>query len=154
MTEHGFEVTFKKGEAIVSNSITGERIMVAKRDEGIYIIEEATEKASIAQEKVSSLQEWHNKFGHLNERDLKELARHKGIHGITLDKNEELQTCEVCIKGKQTQVSFKKSESQTKDILSIIHTDICGPMRCRSIGGSNILSHSSMISQGGAKSTF
>ncbi|KOC63617.1 hypothetical protein WH47_02498 [Habropoda laboriosa] len=49
MTDHGFEVTFRKGEATVTHSKTGDQAMVRKRDGDIYIIEEAAEKATIVQ---------------------------------------------------------------------------------------------------------
>ena len=37
--------------------------------------------------------------------------------------------------GKQTQTNFLRSERKSKDLLEIIRTDICGPMRNQTIGG-------------------
>lgn len=42
--------------------------------------------------------------------------------------------CEVCIKGKQTRKPFP--ESQTTEVLELVHTDVCGPMRVNSLSGS------------------
>lgn len=136
MTDHGLEVTFRKNEAIISNPMTGAEIMIAERDKNLYFVKEMTEEASIIQENASMLQEWHYKFGHLNERDLKDLAQHEKIYGINFKSNEKLPTCEICIKGKQSKTSFPESSSKSAELLDLVHTDICGPIRCESIGGS------------------
>ena len=46
-----------------------------------------------------------------------------------------METCEVFIKGKQCQSPFPKSERRSQEPLKIVHTDICGPLRTKSIGG-------------------
>lgn len=39
-------------------------------------------------------------------------------------------TCEVCLQGKMTRKTFpKKSNSNTEEILDLIHTDVCGPIQ-------------------------
>jgi len=38
------------------------------------------------------------------------------------------EVCETCLKGKMTRKSFpKKSMHQSKEILDLVHTDVCGP---------------------------
>jgi len=49
---------------------------------------------------------------------------------------ETLPICEVCIKGKQSQKPFPVSNSRARDVLELIHSDVCGPMRVKSHGGS------------------
>jgi hypothetical protein len=42
-----------------------------------------------------------------------------------------------CIRGKQTQTPFpKESSSRATEVLELIHTDVCGPMRIQSLSGS------------------
>ncbi|KRX52361.1 Retrovirus-related Pol polyprotein from transposon TNT 1-94 [Trichinella sp. T9] len=73
--------------------------------------------AATDESKVPTLMEWHRRLDHLNERSLLELTRHE--------------------KGKQTQSPFPKSQTKRRCCpLELIHTDICGPMRQNSIGGS------------------
>lgn len=110
--------------------------MTAKREEDLYLMEVKAEKAHVSQASTSNLQEWHEKFGHLNEKDLKDLVRNGKVHGVAVKGNENLLICEVYIRGKQTQTSFPKSTSRSTEILELVHTDLCGPMNVESFGGS------------------
>ena len=47
-------------------------------------------------------------------------AKHEGV-------------CKGCAKGKNTKTTFQSSESKSKGILEIIHSDVCGPMSSRSL---------------------
>ena len=56
------------------------------------------------------------------------------VKGIDLTKVEDFN-CEICIKGKQAQAAFpKNNECKVKNILELIHSDVCGPMRTESLG--------------------
>lgn len=48
---------------------------------------------------------------------------------MKIKKGEKLPSCKVCSSGKLTASSFPKSSQKDIDILDIIHTDVCGPMR-------------------------
>jgi transposase InsO family protein len=57
-------------------------------------------------------------------------------YGMKLS-NEKLEKCTTCIKGKQTSKAFSKVKgTRARDILGIVHTDICGPMSVPSWSGS------------------
>ena len=43
--------------------------------------------------------------------------------------------CKGCALGKNTKKSFSKSNSRSKGILDMIHSDICGPMSSPSLSG-------------------
>jgi transposase InsO family protein len=49
--------------------------------------------------------------------------------------SEHHEICKGCVLGKYVQAPFPKSESRSKSILDLIHTNICGPMSSLSIGG-------------------
>ena len=50
---------------------------------------------------------------------------------------EPASTCECCILEKQHCESFPKGDAyRAKKPLELVHTDLCGPMRTQSIGGS------------------
>jgi hypothetical protein len=83
-----------------------------------------------------SLQEWHERFGHLNEKDLKNIIRKQKVDGIDIKADEALPVCETCVKGKQTRKPFTRSVSQSTELLELVHTDVCGPMRVNSLAGS------------------
>jgi len=80
--------------------------------------------------------DWHVKFGHLNERDLKKVLLK--ISGVDTGKiiNCKLPACEICLKGKQARLPFKTSDTEVENVLDLIHTDVCGPMRVSSHNGS------------------
>ena len=45
--------------------------------------------------------------------------------------------CEACIKGKITLKPFPKdAKHQTREVLELIHSDVCGPMPVESLAGS------------------
>ena len=47
-----------------------------------------------------------------------------------------MKTCEICCSEKQIRESFPKSYgNRTKDVLEIVHSDVCGPMRIASHSG-------------------
>lgn len=43
-------------------------------------------------------------------------------------------TCKVCLEGKMTRTPFPKESNKVSEMLDIIHSDVCGPMRVESIG--------------------
>lgn len=48
----------------------------------------------------------------------------------------ELKNCEACCEGKQMRLSFSTSTTKTSNCLELVHSDLCGPMENKSIGGS------------------
>ncbi|GJU58179.1 retrotransposon protein, putative, ty1-copia subclass [Tanacetum coccineum] len=43
--------------------------------------------------------------------------------------DESFDKCESCLSGKMTKKPFPHSNERAKDLLGIIHTDVCGPLR-------------------------
>jgi len=62
------------------------------------------------------------------------MHKREAVLGMEIRKGEKLPPCEVCSSGKLTALSFPKSSQKNTDILDIIHTDVCGPMRTESRG--------------------
>ena len=44
-------------------------------------------------------------------------------------------TCEACLQGKMTRSPFIGQMARAKDVLEIIHSDVCGPFREMARGG-------------------
>ncbi|GJY56434.1 hypothetical protein Tco_0455549, partial [Tanacetum coccineum] len=42
---------------------------------------------------------------------------------------ESFDKCESCISGKMTKKPFNKNIERATDLLGLIHTDVCGPLR-------------------------
>ena len=75
---------------------------------------------------------WHKWFGHVSEKAMYELEK-EGL--FESDKLGGLDFCEHCVLGKATQGKFSKSSYTTKDTLSYVHSNLCGPSQRVSLGG-------------------
>ena len=70
-----------------------------------------------------------------------------GGHLNPLDVNT-LPVGEPCLEGKMTMRPFKAKGYRAKEILDLVHTDLCGPISTSARGGMSISSPSLMITQG------
>ena len=69
---------------------------------------------------------WHCRLGHIGVKRMKKLH----VDGLleSLD-YESLDSCEPCLMGKMTKTPFSGTMERATDLLEIIHTDVCGPMK-------------------------
>jgi transposase InsO family protein len=136
IVDNGHDILIKRDAAFIRNE-TEEVVAVAERRGDLFFMQGSAESATIAfANPNSSLAKWHERLGHVNEKNLREMAVNDVILRLKLNPNEKLEICEVSVKGKQAQTPFNKSEPErTSALLEIVHTDICGPMRVASKGG-------------------
>jgi hypothetical protein len=77
---------------------------------------------------------WHERLGHFNMASLKELDAM--VDGMNLKEVSLCCICEGCVNGKHQRTSFPKDgATRASQLLEIVHTDVCGPMRTTSHGG-------------------
>ncbi|GKA71049.1 retrotransposon protein, putative, ty1-copia subclass [Tanacetum coccineum] len=69
---------------------------------------------------------WHFHLAYINKKRIKQLQQ-DGLLKSTDD--ESFDKCESCLSGKMTKKPFPHSNERAKDLLGIIHTDVCGPLR-------------------------
>lgn len=104
-----------------------------------YVIDEAESSsrahASSMKNSTSKLKLWHEMLGHLNLNDLKKITTNEMAIGLNVNTKEENFDCEICHLGKIHQLPFKVSENRAKDVLGVVHSDICGSIRTTSLGG-------------------
>eukprot|EP00731_Ephydatia_muelleri_P018948 Em0011g988a len=103
-------------------------------------------ETTISQEKVSiasgfpvnnKINLWHQRLGHLNEHQLKEMASQDQVKGLRIPCNTRMSFCEKCVEGKMARKPFQSvGEIRTTRKLQLVHSDVCGPMPTESIGGS------------------
>lgn len=68
--------------------------------------------------------------------DIIQGACNRAMQGLDVEKPLKKFECEICIRGKMIRASFPlTSERCTEDLLEVVHTDICGPMRMESKSG-------------------
>ncbi|KAA0059169.1 retrotransposon protein, putative, Ty1-copia subclass [Cucumis melo var. makuwa] len=90
--------------------------------------------AAIASDKVTDMSMlWHKRLAHVSERSLQTLSQ-QGLLGRV--KDVEVPFCEHCIMDKSTGVKFGKGKHTTKGILDYVHSDLWGPTKEASMGGS------------------
>uniref|UniRef100_A0A0A1X768 Retrovirus-related Pol polyprotein from transposon TNT 1-94 n=1 Tax=Zeugodacus cucurbitae TaxID=28588 RepID=A0A0A1X768_ZEUCU len=79
---------------------------------------------------------WHNRYGHINFESLKQIVDNNLVRGLNKIDINSKTNCDTCNKSKICAVPFpKKCERETKQILELVHTDVCGPINVKSVGG-------------------
>nr|GEV34608.1 retrovirus-related Pol polyprotein from transposon TNT 1-94 [Tanacetum cinerariifolium] len=88
------------------------------------------------QDQVLALAIWHRRLSHLNFCAINHLARDGLVRGLPKLKFEKDHLCLACAMGKSTKKSYKpKSEDTNQEKLYLLHMDLCGPMRTKSVNG-------------------
>ena len=134
-TEKGFQFSAdKKGCHI---SLSGANCIEGKLTEDkLYELNMRTVTPKVPVEvhltaKFDSLQLWHERLGHQNKKHVRQFLKQQGI-SVDLDED---QFCEGCVFGKQHRKHYGSRKERASKPGELIHTDVCGPMQVRSIGG-------------------
>lgn len=65
----------------------------------------------------------------MNFKYLNELCKNQLLNGIPNELDGEFLKCKTCIVNKMHNVPFKNNRYRAKEILEIVHTDVCGPFQ-------------------------
>ena len=87
-----------------------------------------------AMENESTMNLWHKCLRHFSEKGMQLLTKKELISDI---KGMPLSHCVHCILGKQHRVSFSHSFRKKLDLMELVHSDVCGPMKVKSMGGAS-----------------
>ncbi|KAJ9536469.1 hypothetical protein OSB04_un000350 [Centaurea solstitialis] len=134
------EVYFKKRRCVVRTE-EGKELLVGSRRTNLYTIrlQHKLQYPSICLISRSSLRQtvlWHKRLSHLNFRYIDKIVKHQLVSGIPLIKFEQEEMCPGCEKGKMKRASHPpKPEQGSKSPLSLLHMDLCGPMKYQSLAG-------------------
>ena len=82
---------------------------------------------------ISPIEIWLRRYRHLHYMLIPTL--NQLVNGIPNIKEDHEGVCKGCSLGKHTRKPFPNSESRSKEILDLIHCDICGPMSDKFLGG-------------------
>ena len=141
ITDNDREILFRKRDAIVMDT-TGETKMVATRIGDLYFLKEPEEHVQAISTSTKneftndSADLWHRRLGHLHMQALNDIQAKGLASGIKFSKGSDAHSCDVCHRGKLTAKPFKEREERSAALLEIIHSDVSGPMRVDSEGGS------------------
>ncbi|GJS90025.1 retrotransposon protein, putative, ty1-copia subclass [Tanacetum coccineum] len=79
-----------------------------------------------AKHNLDSTYLWHCRLAHISKKRIEKIQQ-EGLLKSTDD--ESLDQCVSCLSGKMTRKSFSHRPERATDLLGIIHTDMCGPLR-------------------------
>ncbi|KAG6613824.1 Transposon-encoded protein [Phytophthora cinnamomi] len=79
---------------------------------------------------------WHLRLGHIGHGGLDAIVKKGYGSGIDMTSVKQWELCDGCSLGKQTRVSYMKSSpNRAKQVLEVVHSDVCGPMQTSTFGG-------------------
>lgn len=132
MIKKGCQVKFDSQGCKIFNQKNIE-VATAKLSNNMYRLNTKSSEAYISVINENDSYLWHQRMGHLNFFDLKKLP--SCTEGIPMIEKLDKVICISCLEGKQSRQKFPCEGSRADGLLKIIHSDICGPMEVRSIGG-------------------
>ncbi len=135
-TEAEKTVTFSRKGCEFLNSC-GQTIAFATKQGSLYHLElcRKSQESVHAVQKENKERLWHRRFGHLNKQSLQKLVKKELVNRLDYDTSGRVGICESCIGGKQSKVPFKTSTTKTSEPLELVHSDLCGKMGEKSVGG-------------------
>lgn len=79
---------------------------------------------------------WHRRLGHINSSDLEKM-KNGAVEGVSYKDTANIQksNCVVCCEGKQSRLPFPSANHRSEVLLEVVHSDLCGPMESKSLGG-------------------
>ena len=77
---------------------------------------------------------WHSRLGHMSKKGMQQLARTRYLPPLSFS---DFQICEHCIYGKQIRKTSPSLDRKRLLPLELVHSDVCGPMPTKSLGGSS-----------------
>ena len=93
------------------------------------------EHANVAEKSDTKEDIWHKRYGHLGVGSLHKLAHKNLVNGFDFDVSRELTFCEACPQGKQHRTKFSSSGKRADELLGLVHSDVCGKLNEKSLGG-------------------
>lgn len=116
--------------------LNGKAVASAIREQNnLYKMQFRTMICSLNTIKTNSLQQWHERLGHLNIKSIKEMCSKGLVNGVEC-KDFDTFFCATCAFGKQYKAPFKKKEHVKAGLGERIYSDLCGPMSEPSVQGS------------------
>ena len=72
-------------------------------------------------------------MGHIHHGALRLLR--ETVTGVPEVSTEHDDVCKGCVLGKFAKASFPRSDTRSKGVLDLVHSDVCGPMPTKSLRG-------------------
>jgi hypothetical protein len=135
LEDKGNRIAFMDGKGLSwhKNSNVEDVRVIGSRERNLYRLLEQNVEALVHDE-VNPNELWHRRYAHINYQALPFLR--KMVEGIPKLKSTHEGICKGCALGKNIKKPFPSSNNRSKEILDLIHSNVCSPMPVRSLGGS------------------
>ncbi|WJZ95359.1 hypothetical protein VitviT2T_014135 [Vitis vinifera] len=141
LAELGYRLIFYYSGCIVQDPRTGQELGTGPRVGRMFPVNNlhlppvapvSVAAATAAVSSLPSLALWHSRLGHAPSSRVQQLVS-RGLLGSVSKDNFDCTSCQL---GKQPALPFNNSDSISKSIFELIHSDVWGPSPVASIGGS------------------
>jgi hypothetical protein len=135
LEDKGNIIAFMDGKVLSwhKNSSIEDARVIGSHEGNMYRLLEQNEEA-LVHDKVNPNELWHRRYAHINYQALPFLR--KMVEGIPELKSTHEGICKGCALGKNIKKPFSIRNNRSKEILDLIHLDVCGLMPVISLGGS------------------
>jgi hypothetical protein len=129
-----FRVAFIDGEVLMwyKGKTIKNAVVIGTEEGGLYKLK-CQSNVAFTQSTESSCELWHRRLTHINYKALPYVS--KVVTGFPELKVDHEAVCKGRAQGKNIKNHFTKRDSKAKEILELIHSDICGPMPSTSLSG-------------------
>ncbi|GJU56616.1 retrotransposon protein, putative, ty1-copia subclass [Tanacetum coccineum] len=77
---------------------------------------------------------WHSRLGHISKKRIEKLQHDRLLNSTDI---KYFEKCVSCMSGKMARKPYSHQVERAKDLLGLIHTDVCGPFRTVSRQGAS-----------------
>ena len=109
----------------------------AQMNNRLYVLDLGMPNYNINSKKIKSNELnpsylWHCRLGHINEKCISKLHKDGLLDSFDY---ESYETYKSCLIGNMTKSPFTGKVERASDLLTLIHTDVCGPLNIPVRGG-------------------
>ena len=149
----GYKVNFEKSVCFVGKE--GVKATLGYRKGSLYYLLQETPRSTpdsnpansvnlglaTYQSPGATLDTWHRRLCHrtLDNKTIQYIL--SKVSGMEVTKGTEITTriCGICAKGRQYKEAQTKTREKARELLLVVHTDLCGPMQTPSLHGEQYL---------------
>lgn len=129
----GGEVRFRSGKAEIF--LKNQKVGVGERVGNLYwLTAQSTTSTTHIAKREQDAELWHRRLGHVSLKNI-QMMKNKGMVDGIDNVSGQLPFCDICAKSKMTRVPFSGERPRATEPLSRIHSDLCGPIKPKSIDG-------------------
>ena len=130
----GYDVYFTGTRVYVKHPSWKRKAQIRVRSNKLYKLQLESPMGLIGNTDEKELNElWHRRMGHLHHGALRILK--KTVTGVPKLNTKRDDVCRGCVLGKYAKAAYHRSNNRAKSVLSLIHSDICGPISVRALSG-------------------